>query len=174
MDRMSFLKKAVLAVTGGHFMIGSLEAPRANASNSEEDMFKEAWITSLMENLEEQLDKKSRCRLMHSCGRDCARRGAIKLAESAGGDVKKMMEKFSGFPGCRMEFAEDRSISVTYEKCFCELVSKGPERLPETYCECSKGWLLEIFGTAAGKAVQVDILETIKRGGNFCRFVVKV
>ena len=125
-----------------------------------------------MENLEEKCDEKTRIELMEACGRDCAKRGAIAIAESSQGNLEKMIDVLRASPYIDIVSRKREPIKVSYKKCLCELVSKGPERLPHTYCECSKGWLLQMFETAAQKPVKVEIIQTIKRGGNSCDFVI--
>ncbi len=88
-----------------------------------------------MENMEKQLDGETRCRLMESCGRECAKRGAIGIAKSCEGDIQKLKNKLSEFEGVSIDSREDGTTHVTYDRCFCELVSKGPERLPDPFCD---------------------------------------
>lgn len=139
-----------------------------------EQKFKEAWIVELMRNLESQVDKGTRVDIMESCGRACAKRGAIGLARACNGDVNKMTDQLNSIPDLEIKGTGVNRYQVTYKKCFCELVGKGPQRLPDLYCECSKGWLLEMFGTASGRQVEVHIEQTIKRGGEACIFDVSL
>lgn len=177
MDRSTFLKRSgqIGLFSCGAVLLGT-KGEKAEQQESQEghlQRFKEDWVTTLMENMEAQIEEKTRFMLMQSCGRRCARRGAIQIAESCKNDVKKMADIFSKFPDLELTIQDEGSIHVTYGKCLCELVNHGPKRLPDTYCECSKGWLLEMFETAVQKSVDIEILQTIKRGGDSCKFVVK-
>ncbi len=136
--------------------------------------FKEAWIVALMANMDEQFDEKTRAKLMESCGRDCARRGSIRMAESARGQVGKLVQSLANILGKKNCFMDGNVVHLGYDKCYCELVAEGPERLSDTYCNCSRGWVLEMFETAAQKPVEVELLQTIKRGAPSCRFLVRV
>ena len=177
MDRKTFFKKSIqMGLASGSMVLFNGKASHSQTQNAQvdhEQKFKEDWVTALMENLEEQFDEGTRIKLMETCGRGCAKRGAIQIAESCKGDVEKMMRTLSGIPDLEIERNDNQSIRVTYKKCFCELVGKGPDRLPNTYCECSRGWLLQIFETAAEKSVDVEIVQTIKRGGSCCEFIVR-
>ena len=177
MDRKTFLRRSLAAgvASGGAALLGGTGLAQTDDGHTErEQRFKEAWVESLMENLEEQFDEEERIGLMESCGRACAKRGAIGLADACKGDLGRMADRLSGIPDLEIENNSGDVYRVTYRKCFCELVGNGPDRLPDTYCECSRGWLLEMFGTAAEKAVEVEIVQTIKRGGNVCEFIVRV
>jgi predicted hydrocarbon binding protein len=61
-----------------------------------------------------------------------------------------------------------------YSKCLCPLVQSGSETLSDTYCNCSRGWVKEMFEMVSGKPVEVTLTESIKRGAKACRFVVQV
>ena len=65
-------------------------------------------------------------------------------------------------------------LHVVYPRCFCHLVAKGPERLPDIYCLCSRGWLKEMFETVLGELVEVDLLDSVKRGADQCGFTVRL
>ena len=65
-------------------------------------------------------------------------------------------------------------VKVTYPRCFCPLVSDFKEPLSASYCFCSAGWLKEVYETVSGKPVTVEIVETVKRGAQRCRFNVKL
>jgi predicted ArsR family transcriptional regulator len=128
-----------------------------------------------MENMEKRLDKPSRVALMEDCGRACAGRGAVAgIAAPCRGDVAKLVERLGTHLGKENAVLDGRTARITYTKCYCPIVGAGPERLPDTWCECSRGWLLEMFETVAGKPVKVELLESIKRGGQACRFVVRL
>lgn len=137
-------------------------------------MNKNEWITTFMKNLNAHCDEETRIQLMISCGRDCARHESIKLAETSKGDVDKFISKLAKIIGKENCYRESDSVHLTYNKCLCKMVSKEPEKLSDTYCTCSKGWLLEMFETAAQKPVQVEILQTIKRGHPSCKFIVRL
>lgn len=66
------------------------------------------------------------------------------------------------------------TIHVIYKKCFCQLRALVPDELSEVYCNCSRGWLREMFETVVGKAVEVEIESTILRGSDKCQFTLKL
>lgn len=180
MERRDFLKKTSQAglTSGCLFMAngGNLFAQTKKTKvKDKEQIFKENWIKSLMENMEKQHDKKTRIKLMESCGRSCARRGGFfKTAESCKGNVKKLVETFAKYLGKENKYIKEDVVQVVYKKCLCELVEKGPDILPETYCFCSQGWIYEIFETAAQKPVKVETIQTVKRGASSCKFIIRL
>ncbi len=167
--------------------VGALVAIGAGASNAQspepapqkpvvdvKETFRQAWVTALMTNLDSQLDEPSRIKLMESCGRACARRGAAgQLTKAAGGDLDKLVTALGALLGKENAQRDGNTVRLRYTKCYCPLVGAGPERLSKTYCECSRGWALEVFGAALGKPVDVELLRSIKRGDSVCEFLVR-
>jgi predicted hydrocarbon binding protein len=136
--------------------------------------FTERWVTNLVEAMEAHLDEAARTALMESCGRACARGGAIASAEKCTGDVDRLVSTLEKSIGKGNAERDGNAVHVVYPKCLCHLVAKGPAQLPETYCLCSRGWLKEMFETVVGSPVEVDLLESVKRGAERCRFTVRL
>jgi len=141
---------------------------------AQNEKFKQNWISSLMENLDRHLDEDTRIKLMESCGRSCARHESIRMAESCRGDVESLVSRLGKIIGEQNATVKGDTVHLQYDKCYCPLVAKGPEILSDTWCNCSRGWVLEMFETAAEKSVKVELLQSIKRGDPCCRFVVRL
>lgn len=176
MKRKEFLKAACgLGLAGG---VTARKAPAQTAPVKAEkprDRFKEAWIKELMENMEKIVDPETRGRLMNACGRACARRGGmLKTAQQFKGDVPGYVRTIGPQVGKDLCRIEGDIVHWGYPRCYCELVEAGPERLPESYCLCSAGWVQEMFETVAGRPVRVEVIQTIKRGASDCRFIVRL
>ncbi len=180
MKRVEFLKSVCgcgLGLAGGASALASAAGPQSAADKECESMkrFKDAWIVSLMENLEKTLDKKSLESLMNTNGRSCAARSTLrKTAESCRGDVAKWVNTVGGKFGPGLCRVDGNTVHWGYPRCYCGLVAAGPERLPDSYCLCSAGWVQEMFEAVAGHPVKVEIVQTIKRGAPDCRFIVRV
>lgn len=134
--------------------------------------FTQRWVVNLMAGIDAHLDDETKLRLMESCGRACARGGVAAEAEACRGDLGKLLAKLKRWIGKENVRWEGDLVHLTYAKCFCHLVADGPATLPATYCLCSRGWVKEIFETVLEKPVDVELLDSIKRGGESCRFVV--
>jgi hypothetical protein len=66
------------------------------------------------------------------------------------------------------------TVEVLCADCLCALVKDGTARLSDTYCTCSLGWMKETFETVMGRPVDVTLDESVKRGGQRCRFTVQL
>ncbi len=136
--------------------------------------FNEKWLKSLLKNMDEQLDEAERMKLMESCGRDCARRQAIRIAESCKDDLDLFLKKMASILGSGNVQKQKDTIHLKYSKCYCHLVNKNPNRLSRTYCFCSRGWVMEMFETCMGKPIRVELLKSIKQGHPYCYFLIKL
>jgi len=58
--------------------------------------------------------------------------------------------------------------------CMCPIVESGPPGLSPSYCNCSAGYVGEMFERWLGKPVEVDVLETLKSGGKDCIFQITI
>jgi predicted hydrocarbon binding protein len=137
-------------------------------------MSSERWIENLMGAMDAHLDEGTKAALMESCGRACARLGAIGSAEKCDGDVDRLVATLEKWIGEGNAQRDGDVVHVVYPRCLCHLVAKGQERLPDTYCLCSRGWLKEMFETVVGHPVEVALLESVKRGAEQCRFTVRL
>ncbi len=57
--------------------------------------------------------------------------------------------------------------------CFCPWISKDTDT-PAVVCNCSLGWQRATWETVTGNKVQVELRESVLRGGSRCVFEVKV
>jgi hypothetical protein len=177
MKRNEFIKTAAgvcLACSSSAFLGGQEAKPPADKAEREE-RFKEEYIRTLMENMEKTIDPETRVRLMNDCGRACARRGGLyKLALDHKGNLKSFVQAAAERLGREnVRFLNATTIHWSYPRCLCELVAAGPDRLPALYCQCSVGWVLEMFETVLQKPVRVQLVQSIKSGATSCVFRVE-
>jgi predicted hydrocarbon binding protein len=159
---------------GALVAIGAVKSTAQAPEQEGRTRFQQEWIKSLMETLDSQVDEPARLKIMEECGRACARRGAAAgLSKAAGGDLDKLVSTLGGHLGRENVRREGNLVHLRYTKCFCPLVASGPERLSKTYCHCSRGWAMEVFGAVTGKAVTAELLRSIKRGDAACEFIVR-
>jgi hypothetical protein len=58
------------------------------------------------------------------------------------------------------------------KSCSCPLVKPGAT--PPEFCDCTLGWQKETYSAILGKPVEVEIEESILRGGSRCVFRTRV
>ena len=145
--------------------------------------FAQTWAKRMMDNMDAELDEPTRVRLMHANGRSCYR--GSRFPKSFAGGVDGFIAAMKKWAGSNPPFIwrEGNIVYFNYVQnpaglkvsdgwCLCPLVEKGPEGLSGSFCECSVGYVTEMFAGIAGKPVRVELLESLKRGGKGCRFKI--
>jgi hypothetical protein len=124
---------------------------------------------------------------MESMGEVCYRGslGAAAAETPKPVEVDKLVEGLRAYGGPEMARREGNTIYFQYIKnpeglkvadgwCLCPLVESGPSGLSGTYCQCSVGYVRAMISRALGKPVEVELTESLKRGGKGCRFTIRV
>lgn len=179
LNRKKFLERSAAGILGGFSLLGCSAAGLADEKKeiSQEDptmKFAHQWVVRLMDNMDSQMDEASRVKLMEACGRACARRGSISMAEQNKGQLDKFLSVLARHLGKENARSEGDKVTLIYKECYCPLMKSGPARLSNTYCNCSRGWVEEMLECVTGKPVKVELLKSIKRGGDCCHFVATI
>jgi len=179
MDRRNFMKTMCTAGAGGMLFLAGTEAAKAQSEAGasletceREWKLSQAWIVNAVENMDAKIDEKEKIRILEDCGRACARRGAMKAAAESTGDLDKFLGTMKAWIGEKNVRREGATVFVTYSQCYCPNV-QAMEKVPASYCNCSRGWAKEMFETVLGKPVAVELLSSIKRGDKECRLVIR-
>lgn len=180
MERKHFLRGSLClgAVCGLHPVLGAEEkaapAPAPVNPCAGAMGYARHWVKDLIDHADAQLTEPQRKALLEARGRSCAKAGAALRAAPFKGKLDEFVADVQSHLGKDAVRREGDVVKVTYPRCLCPLVSDSQEPLSASYCFCSAGWLEEVYETVSGKQVTVEILETVKRGGQRCRFNVKL
>ena len=140
----------------------------------------EKWIRDLMDNMESILDVPTMKNLMQACGRSCyidafgvapkekptleeAER-YISYFESKGYEVKKEGNKTTIIYNWGRDHQNPQGLIMSDGYCMCPLVEDGPKDLSGTFCNCSAGYVKEIFERSTGRTAHVEILDSLREG----------
>ncbi len=150
------------------------EQPSLEQLRMERD-FINNWLSDLLAAMEDQLDEDTRVKLIEACGRGCYWRHDFKqkLSEQGRGSLERLLEAMSQ----NFEiWQEGNLVHIRYgEKsagCYCPVLRGRPTRPDDPHCNCTKATHQTIFEQALGRPVQVEIVETVRRGGQTCHFIV--
>ncbi len=130
------------------------------------------WISNLMRNMDQHLVEEEKIRLLEECGRACAKNHAQRVALKSRGNLDGWLATMKKWVGMNNIRKDENAVRVTYSKCFCPLVQDAPPLMSNTYCNCSRGWLKEVFETVMEKPVEVELEDSIMKGGQQCRFTI--
>lgn len=136
------------------------------------------WVEHLMVTLDKNLDKKSRTRILEACGRGCAGRSYESVIERHRDDLDGLLKLMKQQWAEVAEFDEDAGVihlaTVQHDGCPCPLVKGRAKLASQTYCLCSTGWMKEVFEGVTGATAEVELKETLLRGGKRCRFDISL
>jgi len=141
---------------------------------------KAAWMRQMMSRLEENCDAITCSQVLQSCGRKCcginSRKHVRKLyLESPSLEEFILKMNQCGLGGGRLKLLSADTICAGYDKCFCGQVSQTEVQFPsQTYCQCSVGWYKQLFETALGTQVEVELLQSIISGAKSCEFRIRL
>ncbi len=138
--------------------------------------FTDNWLADLLETINTQLDEPAKIKLMEGCGRGCYRRHAFKheVVKNAAGTPEGLVASYKahGFGGVQLEGTD---IHIRYgnvqKGCYCPVLRGKDEPTSELHCHCTKATHQSIIELALGRPVKIEILETLRRGGERCHFV---
>ena len=187
MDRKGFLKSCSMIGVGSCFLprtIGvaanSLQDGSPVTSCEDKEKFSQKWVKRFFDVFDKNLDDGKKKEIMENCGKICFQGSQVdKKVNPVDVDVLiEWINKATGEIAAKRDrnvvdfhyVANPRGLKVADGYCLCPLVESGPEGLSGTYCDCSVGYVKEMFQMYTGRAATVDLLESLKRGGKTCRF----
>ena len=150
---------------------------------NDEMQFARKWVKRFFDILDKELDAPTRQRILEENGRQCYLQAASQKRPPVSMEkFVEILQEAVGKENCWMEgnavyfnFVKEPGDSQEQDGyCLCPLVKDGPPELSGTYCHCSIGYVSEMFSSSTEQKVQVELLESVKRGGNRCRFKISV
>jgi len=148
--------------------------------------FADEWLPRFFETMDRTLDAGARRSLMMANGKACFEDYAGPRKEEPRG-----FERFARWvaeEGGRRGYAIDGRV-VTFEYtgsaetggaapegvCLCPIAeAQTPGKLSPTFCLCSLGYVKEMHERAIGRPVEVELADSVLRGGKRCRFVMTI
>ena len=128
-----------------------------------------------MEAIDREPNESVKIRLVGACGRACFERHEFKRkwAVQGRGDVDKLVAALqANFEVWR----EGNRVHVRYgavsKGCYCPAARYRPAKPDDIHCYCSRGSHQAVWEAALGRPVRVDIVESVRRGGKTCHFLV--
>jgi hypothetical protein len=180
-DRKSFLKS--LVTIGAAVPCFSILSKADNGKCADGQCMSDAgavrqFLSDFIRNEEKNLDRKTLHKLMVQRGRACCRNLQFRqdLIAKSEGSLDKLVELMGKIVGPENCTRSGNTVSLVYPvtKCVC---GWSPERAPmrdDPYCDCSAANNQALFETVTGKAVDIKVVESPRRGGVHCRFVLNV
>jgi len=199
MDRKSFLKSIGKAGACACAAAGGLRAALALAPNQAKPgdqtperavkrmEFAAHWVKRFFDVMDQTLDEESRRTLMMTNGKTCLREWiAESKQELKPIDFEQWAEKVAKGPKKESLKVEGNNIYYVFDSsaetgeasaegiCLCPLVESKPAGMSPTYCLCSLGYVKEMHELRFGRKAEVELLDSVLRGGKRCRFKITI
>ncbi len=196
MDRKEFMKRsaqagaccaAALFAGQGEAQVEKAPEPRVTPCDRKVQSGQKV-IGRIMAQLDTQLDEATRNRIMENCGRACYSGGHGQRSGTppSAQDVEKFLEgmkKYLGAGSVQQEgnqtvvlfryTANPQGLKTADGYCLCPIFEDAPKDISPTFCNCSIGYVREIFERGTGKPVTVQLTNSVLRGGKTCEFTVR-
>ncbi len=185
MNRKEFLQKsAKLGLSSTALLVLNQANSSATAQESQPDQlavvqrekeFVQNWLADLLDSMDAVLDEETKIKIIEGCGRGCFRRFKFKqdLAKEGAGDVDKLIQALKkNFEVWREGDLVHIRYGAVSKGCYCPAARYRPAKPNDLHCNCTKATHQTIWETALGRPFKVDILETVRRGGKTCHFLV--
>ena len=131
------------------------------------------WFVDLLQEVKGHIDEKRLAEILEDRGRACISPTYVKKAKDAAKDTENINTILNNLENALpMLKREGDRIYVIFPKCYCHKVKGVKGDIPDIYCNCSKGWVKEMFEQALGRTVNVNLEASILRGDKDCRLEV--
>lgn len=139
--------------------------------------FVEHWLADLLESMERVVDRNTMVKIVEGCGKACFNRYQFKQDIAAAGkdNLDKLIEAYKkNFEIWREGDKVHIRYGETSKMCYCPAAKYREAKPNDIHCECTRMTHQTVFETALGRPFEVKIVETLRRGGKTCHFVVDV
>ncbi|MGC9971382.1 MAG: DUF6144 family protein [Bryobacteraceae bacterium] len=184
MNRKQLLK---MGACGCAFPIVGQAAPEESKGTpcAKRMEFSETWVKRFMDVLGQNLDKATLEKIMEANGRACFQGAHGEPKPNPPADaLDKFMARYNGYEanavyreGNVIHFkyiGNPQGLKVSDGHCLCPLTETVPKGISGMYCQCSAGYVGEMFRGFLGKPVKVELVDSLLRGGKECRFKIYV
>lgn len=138
-------------------------------------------INGLLEGVSE-LTVETQMKVMEYCGFACANDEhwgcAIQIAKGIAIEEtqeERILERANTeIQWCGEWVRNESGFESTCVSCGCLLSRKGIIKMTPTMCLCSRGWVKAIFHTLYGRPVDVELVSSIGRGDDHCKYSVRL
>lgn len=189
MNRLNFIKK-LTALGVCPLVIQNLASAETLASNPAQEektqdeklnevlqqkQFVENWLSDLLESMEKNLDRGMQEKIVGGCGVACFNKHQFKkdIAIAGSGNLDNLIESYKK----NFEIWKDNNtVHIRYGEvssyCYCPAANYRASKPNDIHCECTRNTHKTIFETALSREFNVEIVESLRRGGKTCHFIV--
>lgn len=180
--RSEFLKCCTAGLCSCAAMAVVPEVAAANSADPETEWLKgqvdamRIRYAKLAGILDHELTEAQKTTIFESLGRECARQFRSITFDKYKGDIEGFLHSIQSLDGWVERVEHDKNAGTIRivdraGKCTCPLVKAG--LTPDVQCKCTLGWQKETYSAILGRPVDVELEESILRGGKRCVFRIR-
>lgn len=135
-----------------------------------------AWAKSVCRYLDEHYDTETVKALRKECRCNDGKSIVNKLLKylKKADSLEQFVELFNASESfASLEYISPTRIHFCYPECYCSCIKRAPGAVSKAWCYCTLGNAEKIFQEVFHKQVKVDLIESIKTGGNRCVIAVE-
>ncbi len=178
MERKEFLfKTCAMCGCAGMAMLSGQPVHAAIADNEEDWRvgFMQKRFAHLVDFMNTHMNEATQVTMLEEMGRFCANQNKENYKKFAG-NIETLLKDLEGqFIEKATYNKENQTISLLgkkQEKCVCAFA--GDKNISPSFCNCSQGYMKEMFTVVTGKTVEVTLDESILKGSDRCSFTVQI
>lgn len=178
MERKEFLfKTCSLCGCAGMAMLTG-QPVNAAVTDDKEDWrvgFMQKRFAHLVDFMNTNVDEAVQLKMFGEMGSFCAQQHKEDYEKFAGNTEAFLKELESQYIEKAVYDKEKQTISLRgkkQESCVCAFA--GNKSISPTFCNCSRGFMKEMFTVVTGKPVEATVDESILRGSDRCSFTIHI
>lgn len=149
--------------------------------------FADSWVKRFFDAVDQTLDEETRKKLMMLNGKTCYRdwiretKQEIRPVEfeawakrAAAHNHPEVLKVEGNIIHYQYAGSAETGGAVADGICLCPMAESKPAGLSSTYCHCSVGYVKESFELQFNRKVDVELLDSVLKGGKRCKFKITV
>lgn len=132
------------------------------------------WSEDACAFLEENFDEKTICKIRSACYCDEGITKAEKMKHilARSSSFAEFANKYNEVETAASIETDGKNLFFIFPTCYCSHVKRINKPISKTWCYCSLGFAYSLFFKVFDSDIKVELLESIKTGGNRCVFKV--
>lgn len=129
------------------------------------------WAKEACEYLEKKYDRNTNMRIREKCICNDGKSTAVKILKylSQTSSISEFVNCFNANESfASLEYIDNNKILFCYPECYCGCVKRVNEQLSEIWCYCTLGYAKSLFSKVFSREVKVQLVESVKMGGQRC------
>jgi len=133
-----------------------------------------AWAEDVCQSLMARFDDETirAIRMDCACSPEMGKIGSLQKLYAKSSDLDDFAAKANAHSQGFTIRHENDALFLCYSECYCSCVKRVDKEVPVSWCYCTLGYTKKMFTHILGRAVGVELIESVKTGGRQC--IIKV